>query len=91
MNNWARLANGVDDEAASIIQKRIKDLGIGDGHRERALQFAGNGHVQEGGHRTREKSNVIWSFWRWRQTADELRKSRNRDWVLWEASKSTAK
>ena len=35
-----------DDEAASIIQKRIEDLGITTVIGERALQFAGNGHVK---------------------------------------------
>ncbi len=34
-----------DDEAASIIQKRIQDLGIKTAIGERALQFNGNGHV----------------------------------------------
>ncbi len=35
-----------DDEAASIIQKRIENLGIKTVVGERALQFTGNGHVK---------------------------------------------
>jgi NADPH-dependent 2,4-dienoyl-CoA reductase/sulfur reductase-like enzyme len=36
-----------DDEAASIIQRRIEDLGIETVIGERAIQFAGNGRVKK--------------------------------------------